>query len=53
MGGNDMLSSAQREELARLRRQVRQLQQERDILPKATAWSAAKDGKTSLGSTTS
>ena len=46
----DVLTSAEREELARLRRQVRQLQQERDILAKATAWFAAKDGKTSTGS---
>ena len=46
----EILSSAEREELTRLRRQVRQLQQERDILAKATAWFAAKDGKTSTGS---
>jgi transposase len=51
--GKDVLSTAEREELARLRRQVRQLQQERDILAKATAWFAAKDGKTSTGSTNS
>jgi transposase len=51
--GKDVLSSVEREELARLRRQVRQLQQERDILAKATAWFAAKDGKTSIGSTNS
>jgi transposase len=50
MRGKDVLSTAEREELARLRRQVRQLQQERDILAKATAWFAAKDGKTSTGS---
>ena len=48
--GKDVLSSAEREELARLRRRVRQLEQERDILAKATAWFAAKDGKTSTGS---
>lgn len=48
--GKDVLNTAEREELARLRRQVRQLQQERDILAKATAWFAAKDGKTSTGS---
>ena len=30
--GKDVLSSAEREELARLRRRVRQLEQERDIL---------------------
>ena len=51
--GKDVLSTAEREELARLRRQVRQLQQERDILAKATAWFAATDGKTSIGSTNS
>lgn len=51
--GKDVLSAAERDELVRLRRQVRQLQQERDILAKATAWFAAKDGKTSVGSTNS
>ena len=50
MRGKDVLNTAEREELARLRRQVRQLQQERDILAKATAWFAAKDGKTLTGS---
>jgi transposase len=50
MRGKDVLSSVEREELARLRRRVRQLEQERDILAKATAWFAAKDGKTSTGS---
>ena len=53
MPGKDMLSTAEREELARLRRQVKRLEQERDILAKATAWFAAKDGKTSTGSTNS
>ena len=51
--GKDVLSSVERDELARLRRRVRQLEQERDILAKATAWFAAKDGKTSIGSTNS
>ena len=51
--GKDVLSSVEREELARLRRRVRQLEQERDILAKATAWFAAKDGRTSTGSTNS
>lgn len=41
------LTSAEREELARLRRQVRQLQMERDILAKATAWFAGKNGGSS------
>ncbi len=51
--GKDLLSSAEREELVRLRRQVRQLQTERDILAKATAWFAVKGDKTSSGSTNS
>jgi transposase len=42
-----MLTSAEREELTRLRRQVRQLQMERDILAKATAWFAGKNGSSS------
>jgi transposase len=51
--GKDVLNSAERDELARLRRRVRQLEQERDILAKATAWFAVKDGKTSNGFTNS
>jgi transposase len=51
--GKDVLNAAERDELARLRRRVRQLEQERDILAKATAWFASKDGKTSIGSTNS
>ena len=51
--GKDVLTTAERDELARLRRRVRQLEQERDILAKATAWFASKDGKTSIGSTNS
>jgi transposase len=41
------LTSAEREELSRLRRQVRQLQMERDILAKATAWFAGRNGSSS------
>ena len=41
------LTSVEREELARLRRQVRQLQMERDILAKATAWFAGRNGSSS------
>jgi transposase len=48
-----VLSSAEREELARLRRENKRLQQERDILAKATAWFAGKGDKTSIGSTNS
>ena len=36
----DLLTSAEREELARLRRENRQLKLEREILAKATAWFA-------------
>lgn len=51
--GKDVLTSAEREELARLRRENRQLKLERDILAKATAWFAGKGDKTSSGSTNS
>ena len=44
----DVMTAAEREELARLRRENRQLRQERDILAKATAWfAAAPSGRTS------
>lgn len=46
-GSREVLPTAEREELARLRRQVRQLQMERDILAKATAWFATKNGSSS------
>ena len=36
----DLLTSLEREELARLRGEVKQLRMERDILAKATAWFA-------------
>ncbi len=39
------LTSAEREELQRLRREVKQLKVERDILGKATAWFAVKGEK--------
>ena len=51
--GKDGLTTAEREELSRLRRQVRQLQMERDILAKATAWFAGKNGGTSTSSSNS
>lgn len=53
LSGMDGPSTAEREELSRLRRQVRQLQMERDILAKATAWFAAKGERTSTTSSNS
>lgn len=44
------LSGVERAELTRLRRQVQQLQTERDILAKATAWFAGRSEKTSTSS---
>jgi transposase len=52
-GKQGALTSAEREELARLRRENRRLQMERDILAKATAWFAAKGEKTSTPSSNS
>lgn len=46
-GKEGALTSAEREELARLRRQVKNLQMERDILAKATAWFAGRNGSSS------
>ena len=51
--GRQGLSTAEREELVRLRRQLRQVQMERDILAKATAWFAARGEKTSTPSSNS
>jgi len=47
------LSAAERQELVELRRRLKQVQMERDILAKATAWFAGKDGKTSTTSSNS
>ena len=44
------LVGAEREELARLRREVRQLRIERDILSKAAAWFARETGTIPSGS---
>jgi transposase len=40
------LSATERQELVELRRKLRQVQQERDILAKATAWFAGKSEQT-------
>ena len=46
-------TSAEREELTRLRRENRQLRQERDILAKAAAWFARETAVTPSGSSNS
>lgn len=51
--GKEGLSTAEREELVRLRRQLRQVQQERDILAKATAWFAGRSDATTTKSSDS
>lgn len=48
--GKQGLPVAEREELVRLRRELRQIKLERDILAKATAWFAGKSEKTSTAS---
>jgi transposase len=45
--GKDGLTTVEREELTRLRRRVRQLETEREILAKATAWFAGRNGNSS------
>ena len=47
------LNAQERQELIELRRKLRQVQMERDILAKATAWFAVKSEKTSTPSTSS
>lgn len=48
-----VLSGSEREELARLRRQLRQIQMECDILAKATAWFAKRSDAGSSNSSNS
>ena len=49
----ETLAAGERQELERLRRELAQVKMERDILAKATAWFAARNGKTSTPSTSS
>lgn len=51
--GAEPVNSSERDELVRLRLELRRVKQERDILAKATAWFAARDGKTPTPSTSS
>ena len=51
--GKEGLSTAEREELSRLRGRVHQLQQEHGILAKATAWFAGRSDATSTKSSDS
>lgn len=48
-----VLNAQERQELIELRRKLKQVQMERDILAKATAWFAGKSEKTSTPSTNS
>ena len=53
LGDEAPLSVSERQELQELRRKLRQVQMERDILAKATAWFAGKSERTSTTSSNS
>ena len=50
---SDGLTTAEREELRRLKREVRTLREERAILAKAAAWFARETGKIPSGTSSS
>jgi len=50
---NDALTTTERDELARLRRENKQLRVERDILSRAAAWFARETGAVPSGSSSS
>lgn len=51
--GKEGLATGEREEMVRLRRKLRQVEQERDILVKTAAWFASRHDKTSTPSSNS
>jgi transposase len=51
--GKEGLTTAEHDELVRLRRRLRQVEQERDVLAKATAWFAGKSERTPTASSNS
>ena len=50
---NDGLTTPEREELRRLKRELRQVKMEREILAKATSWFARETGRVPSGDSSS